>query len=132
MIKPLSQRRQQVDFLLLIILVAVVYGRVLGHDFQRDYDDNYYVLYRPAVMGFSWEHVRTIFTTFHVGNYAPVQMLSYMVDYELWGLHAPGFLLTNLVIHAANGMLIYRLIDRWYGGRLGALVAATIFLIHPV
>lgn len=118
-------------FFLAAVTVAV-YGRIVGHDFIFNWDDNRYVVENSAIQGFSWQHLREIFTSSYVGNYAPLQMLSYMVDYQLWGLRAGGFLCTNIVLHVANGLLFYRLLIRWYDDRLLAVVAAAVFLLHPV
>jgi len=121
-----------IDSVLLIVLVAVVYGRTLGHDFLRNWDDNWYVLYNDAVLGFSWEHLKMAFTSYYIGHYAPVQIVSYMLDYTLWELWPGGFHLTNIIIHAINGILVYRLFFRWHRDRLFALTGASIFLLHPV
>jgi tetratricopeptide (TPR) repeat protein len=116
----------------LALSVALVYGRILGHDFLLTWDDRLYVVHNEAVQGFSLDHLRTLFTTFYVGNYAPVQMLSYMLDYRIWGLAAGGFLLTNLLLHLTNGLLFFQLLYRLYRDRLLATVATALFLLHPV
>ncbi|MBT0652304.1 tetratricopeptide repeat protein [Geomobilimonas luticola] len=118
--------------LALLVVTACVYGRILGHEFLHNWDDNIYITANPAIQGFSWDHVRTVFSTYYAGNYAPVQMLSYMVDYQLWGLWPGGFLLSNLLIHGVNGMLVYGLLLRWHNDRLLAIVGASVFLLHPV
>ncbi|MBC8017598.1 MAG: tetratricopeptide repeat protein [Verrucomicrobia bacterium] len=128
----LENHRQSIDMLMLVILVAVLYGRGIGHDFQSNFDDNWYILYNDAAMGFSWQHLKEAFTSFYLGHYAPLQIVSYMLDYSLWGLAPGGFHLTNIVLHAVNGLLIYRLFWRWQGDRLFALFGAAIFLLHPV
>jgi tetratricopeptide (TPR) repeat protein len=124
--------RQWVDFLALIILVVVVYGSSLGNDFQYSFDDNWYILYNNAVRGVSWHNLRAAFSEFYVSHYLPLVIVSYMLDYTLWGLTPSGYHVTNLAIHAANGLLIYRLFRHWYGDRLFALTGAALFLIHPV
>ncbi len=116
----------------LAVLVLVVYGRAMGHDFQNNWDDNWYVLYNDAVSGFSWEHIRSAFTDYFGGYYAPLQIVSYMMDYSVWRLWPGGFVLTNIALHLANGILIYRLLQGWYEKRLVALLASAIFLVHPV
>lgn len=121
-----------VPLLVLVAITFAVFGQVLGHEFITNWDDRMYVVDNPAIKGFSLANVRTIFTTYYVGNYAPVQMLSYMLDYALWGGWAGGFLLTNLVIHVINGLLFYRLLLRFHGERLIAFIGSALFLIHPV
>jgi Flp pilus assembly protein TadD len=124
-------RRHALPLLLLLVATAVAYGRILGHSFL-DWDDTAYVTDIDAIRGFTWRHVRTVFSSYYVGNYAPVQMLSYMLDYTLWGMWAGGFLLSNLLIHAANGILVYRLLLRWVTAPLPAAIGAALFLLHPV
>lgn len=118
--------------LLLLTAALAVYGRIISHDFLFNWDDNWYVLWNEAARGFSWEHLRTAFSSYYVGNYAPVQIISYMLDYELWGLGPGGYLVTNVAVHAANTLLVYVLLFRWHKSRLLALVAAALFLLHPV
>jgi len=121
-----------IDLLLLVILVAVVFGGSVGHDFQRNFDDNWYILDNNAVRGFSWFNLRAAFTDFYVSHYLPVTIVSFMLDYTLWGLAPGGYHLSSLIIHTANGLLIYHLFRQWYGDRLFALAGAAIFLVHPV
>lgn len=120
--------------LLLVLIVGTigVYGQLLGHDFLMNWDDNTYVTANGSVHGFSPENIRAVFTSYYAGNYAPVQMLSYMLDYTVWGLWPGGYLLTNVVLHTLNGLLVYWLLFRLHGQRLLATVAAGIFLLHPV
>jgi tetratricopeptide (TPR) repeat protein len=116
----------------LFLVTLVVYGRMLGHDFIHNWDDNVYVVENAAIQGFSWEHLRTIFSRYYLGNYAPVQLLSYQIDHAIWGLRPGGFLLTNLLLHALNGCLLHGLFTRLYSDRSLALVATLLFLLHPV
>ena len=123
--------RHLIPLLLIIVSTAAVYGRILGHDFIN-LDDPWYISLNPAVAGFTWQHIKEVFSSFYIGNYAPVQMLSYMLDYTLWGMQPGGFFLANIVIHIANGLMVYRLFLRFHGNRLFATVATGIFLLHPV
>jgi hypothetical protein len=78
--------KYRVYFRPLLVLAAAtlaVYGRILGHDFIFNWDDARYVVENRAIQGFSWPHLREIFTTCYVGDYAPVQMLSYTLDHAL-------------------------------------------------
>jgi Tfp pilus assembly protein PilF len=116
----------------LLVLVAAVYWRVWDHSFLVNWDDNVYVTGNEAAHGLSLPNLRAAFTRFFVGNYAPLQIVSYMVDYDLWGLRAGGFLLTNVLLHGASGLLFYALLVRLHGRRLWAFVGAFVFLLHPV
>lgn len=129
-------RYQKLDYLLLFLLTVAIYARTLGQEFQMSWDDNWYIVYNESIQGFSWQNLKTIFSSIYQANYAPLQMLSYMLDYSLWGLDPAGFAITNVVFHVLNGLLLYRLLYRLlyslHGERLLALVAAAFFLVHPL
>ncbi len=118
--------------LLLVAGVFAVYGATFGHDFLINWDDEGYVLKNGAVRGFSLPHLRAAFTSYFVGNYAPVQIISYMLDYELWGMNPAGFIATNLLLHSLNGVMLYGLTLKLCEERLIAWGAAFVFLFHPV
>ena len=118
--------------LLLIAVAFALYGKAIGHEFLINWDDNLCVTGNPDIMGFSAEHLRHAFTKYYVCHYAPLQIISYMLDYTLWGLNATGFKLTNIILHAFNTLLYYALLVRITGRRLLAMAAAAIFLCHPV
>ena len=86
-------------------------------DFLVNWDDPLYVTANPAVRGFSFDHLKVAFTTFFVGNYAPAQIVSYMLDYELWGMNPFGFHLDNLILHTFNGILFYFVVSCITGNR---------------
>jgi tetratricopeptide (TPR) repeat protein len=113
-------------------MVAAVYGRLLGYEFMINGDDNLYVVNNPTIRGFSWEHIKAAFGPSNIGQYNPLALLSFMMDFKLWGLNPAGYHLTNIVIHAANGLLVYHLLMRLHGDRLLCLIASSLFLFHPV
>lgn len=132
--KTKNCRHYLLDSTLLVFAVAVVYGRLTGYNFQTHWDDNAYILSNVAAQGFTWEHIRNAFDVGagKIGQYNPLSILSFMMDYTVWGMHPGGYHLTNIIIHTLNGLLVYRLLFRLHGERLPALVAASIFLFHPV
>ncbi|NVN99421.1 MAG: tetratricopeptide repeat protein [Geobacteraceae bacterium] len=125
-------RPNLLPLLLIVVATTVVYAGILGHDFLVTWDDNFYVTENPDSWGFSWQNIRAAFSSFYIGNYAPVQILSYMFDYSFWGLNPFGYLLTNICVHILNGLLLYRLLSQWHNDRVLALFATAVFLLHPV
>ena len=121
-------------FALLILsgVTFALYWQALGHNFLIFWDDNGYVTSNLTIQRVTWENIKTAFTSLYMGNYAPVQILSYMFDYSIWGMRPAGFIFTNILIHTANGILFYYLLTRLSWQRLAACAAALIFLIHPV
>lgn len=118
--------------LFLLAVTFAVYWSSLGHEFLTGWDDPTYVTKNDVIQGVTWGHFRAAFTRYYVGNYAPVQIISYMLDYSIWGLSARGFLLTNILFHAGSGIMLYLLLNRIHGERVWIFLAALLFLLHPV
>ena len=118
--------------LALLLLPFLVYSGIFGHNFIYNWDDYPYVLENEAIRGFTLPHLREAFTRYFVGNYAPVHILSYVLDYTIWGLRPAGYLFENVLLHAVNGVLFYLLCCRLLKSRPAAFVAALLFACHPV
>ena len=114
-----------------IALVLATYGGALSHPFLPSHDDLLYVTQNPAVTG-GWRELAGAWTRFHVGNWAPLHILSYAADYALFGPRPAWFILENLVLHAANSILVGVLVLRLGGPWAAAVVAAAVFAVHPV
>jgi len=121
-----------VPAIVLILLTLLVYGQTLGFSFLSNWDDDYYVTRNLDIQGFTVKHLIRVFSASYVGNYAPVHLLSYMLDYQLVGLNSAWFHGVNVVLHICNGLLFYLLVRRLTGKPFWAFVASAIFLLHPV
>lgn len=64
--------------------------------------------------------------------YRPIQMLSYFLDYSLWGPGPAGFRLTNILLHFVNSALVFFLIISLFGSRPLACLSSALFMAHPV
>jgi tetratricopeptide (TPR) repeat protein len=119
---------------LAVILLATlgVFGPSLGHDFLLNWDDPPYVTKNEVIRKFTWTNLKTVFSSFYVGNYAPLQMVSYMVDHALWGMRPAGFIFGNIACHGTAGLLFYLLLRRFSLAAPAALAGTLLFLLHPV
>lgn len=118
--------------LVLIVVTLAVYAVTGTFDFIATWDDKYYISTNETVQGFTREHLMQAFNDYYVGNYAPLHILSYMIDHALWGMHPAGYHLENVLLHLASGLLFYRLLRHLSLSEWQAGAAAWIFLFHPV
>jgi tetratricopeptide (TPR) repeat protein len=118
--------------LLLAAVILTVFWQVEHYQFVN-YDDDVYVTDNPHVRtGLQGEAVIWAFTTVHAGFWIPLTWLSYMLDYEFYGLNPGGFHLTNVLLHLVNALLLYLLLSRMTGARWRSAFVAGIFALHPL
>jgi len=63
-------------------------------------------------------------------QYYPMVFSTFWMEYQFWRLNSIGYHIDNVVLHALNAFLLYRLLLRL--NVPGALLAAVIFGVHPV
>ncbi|MCH7719401.1 MAG: tetratricopeptide repeat protein [Planctomycetes bacterium] len=82
-----------------------------------NWDDPQTVVHNPFIRGMGGEQLAWMFgRSYHTGHYHPLTWLSFAMDYQVWGLEAAGFHITNLLLHVINAMLVlvlgYTLLQR--------------------
>ena len=118
--------------LLLPFVAVLVFANGLSAQLLRFWDDNRYVTENPYLRSLDLPNLWAMFTRFYFANYAPVVLLSFALDYRVWGLQPFGYHLTSLLLHGLNVALAYAVARRLLGSRTGALVAALVFAVHPL
>jgi tetratricopeptide (TPR) repeat protein len=118
---------------LLVAAVFVIFSQTVRHDFIN-YDDEQYVVNNSHVAsGFKGNEVAWAFTSFHAGNWHPITWLSHMLDCQFYGARRPGGQhLTNVVLHAANAVLLFLVLERTTHAFWPSAFAATLFAVHPL
>ena len=58
-------------------------------------------------------------------------MLSHMLDCQIYGLRPWGHHLTNVLLHAANTVLLFLVLTRMTGGLWRSASVAALFAAHP-
>lgn len=119
-------------FALLSLAILCIYlPEILSHELVN-WDDPAYIINNPSIKEFTVHNLTAAFKEIYVSNYAPLHIISYMIDYFFWGEQAQGYLLENVILHWINGLLLYTLLIRTTGSKFGAFIGTLIFLVHPV
>ena len=93
-----------------------MFGQTLGHDFVN-YDDPIYVSENPAVhAGLNWSGIIWAFTHVHSHNWHPLTTMSHMLDWQLFGPKPGAHHLVNLLLHSANAVLLFLLLENITAG----------------
>jgi len=127
-----SSLQQLLPLLLLVAVTCLAYGVAAKFTFLATLDDFDYIKNNETVRAISLTNIRQAWSAFYVGNYAPVHIMSYMLDHALWGENPAWYHLENVAIHSVNGVLFYLLLQRLSLSVWQATGAAWIFLLHPV
>ena len=64
--------------------------------------------------------------------YRPLQVVTYRLDYRLWGLNPLGYHLTNIILHVLVAAVVYWLLTVLFSDHLLGFTAAVLFLVHPI
>ena len=99
--------------------------------FLTSWDDPTYVTDNPWIRGLTAENLEFAFTTPYFANYLPLHLVSYMVDYSLWGLNPFGFHLQSVILAALNAVLAFYVVRRLIGSFALGVVAALLYAVHP-
>lgn len=127
------------SILLIIIVSIAIYANSLNNGFV--YDDEFTITNNTLI-----SDIRNLpklfqneyFTLSGEMSYRPVVTLTYFFDYALYGRSSLGYHLTNILLHAFNGVLLYiflcMLMGRSKESRIAnlPLLASLLFTTNPV
>jgi len=65
-------------------------------------------------------------------QYYPLVFSSFWLEYQLWGLEPLGYHLVNVLLHATNALLVWRLVLHLRLAPPIALLIGAVFALHPV
>ena len=128
---------------LVAVSTLVTFLPTVWNDFV-DWDDPRMFLENPGHRGPFLAEIWYAWTSHLLGEFMPVTWMSYALDRLFWGLHAPGYHLTSVLLHTLAAVAAYALARRLLGfalgadppGRhaidLGAAAAALLFALHPL
>lgn len=106
------------------VVAALLYARSLSNGFV--FDDGDIVIGDP--------HVRDLgnWRALLADSYRPLRTITYAIDYAIWGMRPEGFRITNIALHATNGILALFVARKVVGpARVAALIAALVLVLHP-
>jgi len=112
---------------LIVVLTFTAYIPAMNGGFI--WDDDLHVSENECLR--SLDGLRRIW--FEIGSlpqYYPLTFTSFWMNYQLWGLDTTGYHVVNVLLHAANALLLWVILRRL--SVPGAWLAAAVFALHPV
>ena len=112
---------------LIVLMTVVAYLPAMRAGFV--WDDDLYVTQNPLLT--DPDGLRRIwFSAHHQSQYFPLVFTTLRFEREWWGLNPVGYHVVNVLLHAANALLVWALLRRL--GLPGAWLAAAVWAVHPV
>jgi len=108
--------------ILIVLLALAAYWPALRGEFI--WDDTLLVQKNPLVKGEFGLHSIWFRTDF------PLSLAALWAQWLVWGNHPAGYHIVNALLHAANALLLWRVLERL--NIRGAGFAAALFAVHPV
>src|SRR5262249_23292767 len=94
-------------------------------------DDTDYVTKNPHVQdGLTLDSIWWACEAIYSFNWHPLTWISLELDSELWGLNPRGYHFTNVLLHAANAVLLFWLLRRMTGAEWCSAAVAAILALH--
>src|SRR5881396_1322823 len=118
--KVLSRRSKSIYIAsgALLVVVLLCYANALPNGFV--FDDHVNLQNNPLL-----RKIASV-PQLLLSGFRPLREVSYAVDFALWGERPFGFHLTNILIHAANTVMVFLLIRRLIGDIASSAIGALI------
>lgn len=115
--------------LAIILLISfIIYLPVFNNQLLA-WDDDNYIKNNPLIYSINF---KDIFSEYVMGNYHPLTILTFAIEYQFFGLNETGYHVINLLLHLLNVVLVFYVINLLVNKPIVALVAALLFAIHPL
>ncbi|MGD0277870.1 MAG: tetratricopeptide repeat protein [Smithella sp.] len=125
-------RKKLIVYIVLTVVTFTIFWQVNQYNFI-DFDDDVYVTKNIVIQsGFTLDGFRWAFSTRYADLWNPLVWISFMFDYQLHGLNAGGYHLTNLILHVMSALLLFWLFNRMTGAIWRSAFVAAIFALHPL
>src|SRR5579875_1174769 len=118
----------------LAVLALAAYAPIALDNYEfLNADDDEYVTENPHVQaGLTGPSLWWALTKFHSHNWHPLTWMSLQLDWQLYGPNPLGFHITNVLLHAANAVLLFFALRSLTGAVGRSAVVAAFFAVHPL
>lgn len=118
---------------LLLVLATITLYNAVAHAPFLNLDDDIYVTQNPEVRsGLNWQSFRWAFITTTATNWHPLTWISHELDCQLFGMNPAGPHSVNVLLHAANAVLLFLILASATGMMWRSLMVAALFALHPI
>src|SRR4051812_26433217 len=99
--KTVQQKKVFIEWywvIAILLLTFIVFFPALNNAFTN-WDDPTYLNDNPLIKNLSGANIKRIFTEIYFGNYQPLHILCYAIEYHFYKLNPHGYHATSVVMH---------------------------------
>ncbi len=115
-----------------IAIITWIFYKTCLENQLTNWDDPGYIKDNALIKDLSGEGLKNIFTTSTMGNYHPLTILSYAIEYSYVRLDPWLYHLDSVLLHIAVTLLVYWFVLLLAKRPIAAAVAALLFGLHPM
>jgi len=115
-----------------IAVITWLFLKVCTHNQLTNWDDPGYINGNPVIKDISPEGLKAIFTTSVMGNYHPLTILSYAIEYSYVRLDPWLYHFDSLLFHIIVTVLVYWFVNLLTRRPVAAAITALLFGLHPM
>ncbi|MES2519565.1 MAG: hypothetical protein V4585_15730 [Bacteroidota bacterium] len=132
LVEPIPYTERNFWILSGIIAVCALIAYLPG--FQNGYvwDDMFYIVNNEDLRVVSFQNFKTLISDFYLGNWHPLTMVTYYIEYSLVKDTAWVYHFDNTIIHIVNSILVFKVVEKLSKNFLIGAVTAVLFAIHPL
>jgi protein O-mannosyl-transferase len=118
--------------IVILIITFIAFIPSLKNEFMPTWDDNVYVTNNPMVHELSTATVKEMFTKPVNSTYVPLPLLTFAIEFSLFGDNPLPYHVTNLLLHLLCTFLVFQFLRAMKIDITYAAIGALLFGIHPM
>ncbi|MBK8847180.1 MAG: hypothetical protein IPO27_11795 [Bacteroidetes bacterium] len=117
----------------LFIVTLITFSNCFDNELTN-WDDPDYIIENPLIRNLNSETIKEIFTKPYFGNYQPLHILSYAIEFQYFGLKNPGgYHKVSVVMFAISVMLLfYFILILTDNNLIMATATAVLYALNPM
>ena len=117
----------------LALITFLFLQTILGNKFTN-WDDLGYITSDQLIKNNTWQGIVNIFNINNpvMGNYHPLTILIYNIEYSFVGLQPMLYHLDSLIVHVLVTIAVYFFVKKLTGRMIAAAIASLLFALHPM
>jgi hypothetical protein len=127
-----KEKKSLFSGLFIVLVVLGVYANSLGNGFV--WDDTSVIVTNPALRGAAGSLFHTLDNAGvqQVPYYRPLTLLTFLIEERVHGLAPVLMHFLNILLHAANALLVYGLARSLFEDSVSPVLAGLLFAVHPI